>query len=136
MKYSKIYSTMFILVNSIAQRGDSSSNPIPVALQILQDLLSSLPTFWSEAELIEVINLYLESCALDSATLSSLSSVMKTLSKRIPSKLLLPTICRVWSSVCGYNEVSNFYHVLRCLSVIFPLSCRLLPQDARDSSVY
>ncbi|TCD67119.1 snoRNA-binding rRNA-processing protein utp10 [Steccherinum ochraceum] len=72
---------------------DDDASPTSSALGILQALLSSIPKFWSNFELSQVIDLY-----LDSQT-PELASFLKTVSKRAQPKVLLPLLADIWSTL-------------------------------------
>lgn len=65
--------------------------PASSALGILQALLSSIPRFWSNSELSQVIDLYLDNQS------SELGNFMKAISKKAQSKILLPLLADMWS---------------------------------------
>ncbi|KAJ3806976.1 armadillo-type protein [Lentinula aff. lateritia] len=72
-------------------------------VQLLHDLLTAIPTFWSTTELTHVIKLYLDHCG-DGATAKSpavqaVSNFMRFLAKKAPSKVLVPTLCDIWRSL-------------------------------------
>lgn len=67
-------------------------------LAILQGLLSSIPTFWGSEEVTQIVNFYIEDCFQTSNVLSSATSgLMKSVAKRIPAKILLPTLLELWA---------------------------------------
>lgn len=75
---------------------DTSEDDLPsstIALNVMQTLLSSIPKFWSNAELLQVINLYLDDPSAE------IASFMKALSKKAQLKLLLPLLSDVWTSL-------------------------------------
>lgn len=79
---------------------DEDASSSSTALNILQGLLSSIPKFWSHAELLQVVNLYLDIQSSD------LSTFMKAVSKKAQSKVLLPLLSDTWLSLStDRNEV-------------------------------
>jgi len=88
------------------------------AFSILHGLLTSIPTFWGSGEVTQVIFLYIDLSSSQSKPLvSALASLSKSLAKRIPAKVLLPTLSDIWKSsqsfsqlVCIYSGFSNFPH--------------------------
>ncbi|EMD35136.1 hypothetical protein CERSUDRAFT_107124 [Gelatoporia subvermispora B] len=74
------------------------------ALSVLQELLSAVPNFWSNKELVQVINLYLDSSFIAKKT-TAVAPLIKSLAKRAPSKSLLNTLSDLWfSSGLGKKE--------------------------------
>ncbi|KAJ4481176.1 hypothetical protein J3R30DRAFT_3464943 [Lentinula aciculospora] len=68
-------------------------------VQLLQNLLIAIPTFWSTTELTSVIKLYVDLCLPTSKPPVELSNFMKSVAKKAPSKVLLPTLCGMWPSL-------------------------------------
>ncbi|KZT68072.1 hypothetical protein DAEQUDRAFT_348588 [Daedalea quercina L-15889] len=75
------------------------NGPVMGALSVLQGLLTAVPTFWGETELLQVVDTYLRAC-LDASQVESnyMSALMKTMAKRLPSKTLLPTLSKFWQA--------------------------------------
>lgn len=86
------------------------------AFSILHGLLTSIPTFWGSGEVTQVIFLHMDLFSSQSKPLvSALASLSKSLAKRIPAKVLLPTLSDIWKPsqsfpqlVCIYSGFSNF----------------------------
>jgi U3 small nucleolar RNA-associated protein 10 len=80
---------------------------------VLHALLTSIPSFWSSGDLLVVVELYLKQNSSESRQpVGPLSSFIKTMAKRAPPKVLLPTVCDLWTrlsadDVC-YNLVSVY----------------------------
>ncbi|KAJ3898549.1 armadillo-type protein [Lentinula edodes] len=72
-------------------------------VQLLHNLLTAIPTFWSTTELNHVIKLYLDHCGGGSTAKSPavqvVSNFMRSIAKKAPSKVLLPTLCDIWRSL-------------------------------------
>ncbi|KAJ3856701.1 armadillo-type protein [Lentinula lateritia] len=72
-------------------------------VQLLHDLLTAIPTFWSTTELTHVIKLYLDHCGggatAKSPAVQVVSNFMRFLAKKAPSKVLVPTLCDIWRSL-------------------------------------
>ncbi|KAJ4466217.1 armadillo-type protein [Lentinula lateritia] len=72
-------------------------------VQLLHDLLTAIPTFWSTTELTHVIKLYLNHCRGGSTGKSPavqvVSNFMRSIAKKAPSKVLVPTLCDIWRSL-------------------------------------
>jgi hypothetical protein len=81
-----------------------SSILLTTSLQVLQSLLSSIPSFWASEEIVSVADLYLSYGIKEATTLSSL---VKNVTKRVQSSVLLPTLCELWkSSLVSGEKVS------------------------------
>ncbi|KAI0920552.1 hypothetical protein AcV5_010550 [Taiwanofungus camphoratus] len=88
------------VVRDSLNRAEGHHNLSKDTLGLLQGLLSSIPTFWSDRELVQVISLYLDSCTtVLKPEASVMAPVIKVLAKRTPSKVLLPTLSQLWSFV-------------------------------------
>lgn len=69
------------------------------AFAILHGLLTSIPTFWGSGEISQVISLRIDQFTYTgNATSTALSSLIKAISKRIPGKVLLPTLFDMWAA--------------------------------------
>lgn len=65
------------------------------ALGVISALLQSIPTFWGKNELNIVVKLYVE----EDSRQASLNTFMKSMAKRVPAKVLLPTLCDAWTTL-------------------------------------
>lgn len=64
------------------------------ALRVLQGLLSTIPSFWTAGDVNLVVDLYL---LHDVATEASvMTNLVKAVAKRVPSSVLVPTLCDTW----------------------------------------
>ena len=69
------------------------------AFAILDGLLSTIPTFWGSGEVTQVALLYIDQLSSDSKPMAAaLSTLVKSLAKRAPAKVLLPTLLEMWQS--------------------------------------
>ncbi|KAJ3784963.1 armadillo-type protein [Lentinula aff. detonsa] len=68
-------------------------------VQLLHNLLTAIPTFWSATELTHVIRLYLDFCLPSAKPPLKLSKFMAAVAKKVPAKVLLPTMCDMWRSL-------------------------------------
>lgn len=76
-------------------------------MAILHGLLSSIPTFWGSGEVTQIVNFYIEDCFQTSNVLSSATTgLMKSVAKRIPAKILLPTLLELWAPLEATVTVS------------------------------
>ncbi|KAF9480276.1 hypothetical protein BDN70DRAFT_905831 [Pholiota conissans] len=66
------------------------------AFAILDGLLSTIPTFWGSGEVTQVTSLYIDQTSLNSRMIPALNSLAKSLAKRAPAKVLLPTLLDMW----------------------------------------
>lgn len=70
------------------------------AYSILHGLLLSIPTFWGSKELAQVIMLYTEqSLSSPNTSLTLMLSLVKTIAKKVPSKVLLPAMVDIWPTI-------------------------------------
>ncbi|OBZ74951.1 U3 small nucleolar RNA-associated protein 10 [Grifola frondosa] len=72
------------------------------ALSVLQSLLSTIPTFWSDSDLTKVIALYIDTFVSRSHV--AMLPLVKTLAKRAPPNILLPTLSTMWSSLTNHRD--------------------------------
>ncbi|PPQ90282.1 hypothetical protein CVT25_013107 [Psilocybe cyanescens] len=86
------------------------------SFEVLNGMLSTIPTFWGSGEVNQVVFLYMDqassSSKLPSATLSAL---IKALAKRIPAKVLIPTLLDMWQPLQTSGKlarISAYFHVL------------------------
>jgi U3 small nucleolar RNA-associated protein 10 len=64
------------------------------ALKVLQGLLSTIPSFWTKDDINLVVNLYLlHDVASETSVMTNL---VKAIAKRVPSSVLIPTLCDTW----------------------------------------
>lgn len=76
----------------------------------LQALLSSIPTFWSMPEVLAVLMLY-----IDGVISSSMSALVKALTRRVSAKVLLPSILDIWSKLHASASEVSFLFCLHCV---------------------
>ncbi|KZT03292.1 uncharacterized protein LAESUDRAFT_744673 [Laetiporus sulphureus 93-53] len=95
-----------------------AADSVKAAFSVMQILLTTVPTFWGEKELTQVVQLFLELCGSDEKS-SMAAPVVRTLAKRIPSKTLLETLCKMWTSLQPSGQTSNmsiysgYFHVMK-----------------------
>ncbi|OSX58041.1 hypothetical protein POSPLADRAFT_1154787 [Postia placenta MAD-698-R-SB12] len=93
------------IVQECAASSDLARRPPTEALEVLQSTLSSIPTFWGEVEILLVMNLFLGSCTTTAkADTNIMTPVVKTMTKRLPSKMLLSTSSSAWSALSSSTE--------------------------------
>ncbi|KAI0692328.1 hypothetical protein BC835DRAFT_1416622 [Cytidiella melzeri] len=88
------------------------------SIGVLHALLTSIPGFWSSRDFLLIIELYLKQQKSDTQRhQTQLSTFVKTLAKRAPSKVLLPTICDLWPRLAANKpdsrQISGYLFVLR-----------------------
>jgi U3 small nucleolar RNA-associated protein 10 len=67
------------------------------SLSVLQGLLASIPTFWGNGEVTQIIKLHVD---LSSSSRSEpMVNLTKLLAKKAPAKVLLPALCTLWPDV-------------------------------------
>ena len=68
------------------------------AISTLQGLLKTIPAFWGNGELSQIIFLYMDQFSFTSNPLAlPVQTLTKSLAKKIPPKTLLPTLIEIWS---------------------------------------
>lgn len=72
------------------------SSLISAAAQVLRNLLTSIPTFWGEAEVLQVVELYLDGAEASAGQSAEMSLLVKTVAKRASPTVLLPALCNMW----------------------------------------
>ncbi|KAI8990419.1 armadillo-type protein [Trametes punicea] len=72
----------------------ADSELIAAAVEVFRNLLSSIPTFWGEADLLQVVELYLD--ASDISESAEMRLLVKTVAKRASPTVLLPALCEMW----------------------------------------
>ncbi|KAF9526013.1 hypothetical protein CPB83DRAFT_877003 [Crepidotus variabilis] len=84
------------------------------ALSTLQGLLKSIPSFWGVAEISQIIDLYADQ--FSSSARSLLQSLIKGMTKKIPSKTLVPALLNMWTILQPSGNmirISAFFDALR-----------------------
>ncbi|KIP06398.1 hypothetical protein PHLGIDRAFT_128310 [Phlebiopsis gigantea 11061_1 CR5-6] len=75
------------------------------SIAVLQALLTSIPNFWSSADLTQVVDLYLDSVVSMRQTHSALIwTLVKSVTKKVPSKTLIPVFCEYWATLTAQSE--------------------------------
>lgn len=84
------------------------------ALRVLQGLLSIVPSFWTADDINLVVGLYL---LHDVATEASvMGNLVKAVAKRVPSSVLIPTLCDTWKRLkdsLAPKPLGAFYFLLK-----------------------
>jgi U3 small nucleolar RNA-associated protein 10 len=75
-------------------------------LRVLQGLLTTIPSFWTATDINLVVDLYL----LHDATTETLvmANLVKTVAKRVPSSVLIPTLCDTWKRLKESSTTTSF----------------------------
>lgn len=75
---------------------------------MLQALLASIPNFWSSADLTLIADLYLEATtSLPQSRTAQIWTLVKSVTKRVPSKTLVPVLCDFWTGLVVQGDVSR-----------------------------
>ncbi|KAK0200852.1 hypothetical protein DFS33DRAFT_1386800 [Desarmillaria ectypa] len=74
--------------------------------EVLHGLLTSIPSFWGSGELTQVIKLYIFTSK--GARTTSLTSFVKTMTKKTPEKVLLPTLTQIWASLLPSPSIDQY----------------------------
>ena len=98
---------------------------------MLQGLLTSIPKFWSKAELTQVLNAYFESSSSVSKNHTpQMSSLIRAVTKKAPAKVLLPLFSEMWTDIAARSdEVSSIVPPIEPFLMITGL---FLLQNAED----
>ncbi|OSD00001.1 hypothetical protein PYCCODRAFT_1479448 [Trametes coccinea BRFM310] len=100
-----------------ASLGSIDSALIANAARVLRNLLTSIPTFWGEPELLQVVELYLDSS--ESSESGEMSLLVKTVAKRASPNVLLPALCGMWEkSLASTAKQEQPKRILSFLQVV------------------
>ena len=76
------------------------------ALRVLQGLLTTIPSFWTAIDINLVVDLYLlHDVATETLVMANL---VKTVAKRVPSSVLIPTLCDTWKRLRESSTTTSF----------------------------
>lgn len=91
-----------IIKECVGVLGNETSPGHAESIGVLHALLTSIPNFWSSGDFLLIIELYLrQHVSAAQHNQAQLSSFVKALAKRAPSKVLLPTLCDLWSRLAA-----------------------------------
>ncbi|KAH9893998.1 hypothetical protein C8Q73DRAFT_694035 [Cubamyces lactineus] len=96
----------------------TDSGLIVLVVQVLRNLLTSIPTFWGEAELLQVVELYLDSFDGSASESTDMSLLVKTVAKRASPTVLLPALCGMWERTIANVAKNHSKRVLSFLQVV------------------
>ncbi|KAK0216141.1 armadillo-type protein [Armillaria fumosa] len=85
---------------------DGTEDLMTVTTEVLHGLLTSIPSFWGSGELTQVIKLYIFTSK--GARNASLTSFVKTLTKKAPEKVLVPTLTQIWVSLSPSPSIDQY----------------------------
>ena len=75
-------------------------------LRVLRALLSTIPSFWTADDINLVIDLYLlHDVATETLVMANL---VKAVAKRVPSSVLIPTLCDTWKRLKESSTTTSF----------------------------
>jgi U3 small nucleolar RNA-associated protein 10 len=104
---------------SVLQDADLTASTDSAA--VLQALLMSIPNFWGSSDLTQIIDLYLNSATSAPPSITGPTwTLVKTVTKRIPSKVLVQVVCEYWTGLTSKGEVC-FCKLLIGLPCLFGL---------------
>lgn len=87
---------------------DNAFAPV-IVYSTLQALLSAIPTFWTSPEVLSVLTLHIEDNI--AGPTPTMAALVKTLTKRVSPKILLPSILELWTKPqTTSNDVSPLQH--------------------------
>jgi hypothetical protein len=92
------------------------------ALGVLSSMLTSISTFWGKSEITAIINLFINSHYPERLG-TSINTFIKSLSRRVPTKTLLPALSNAWTTLQVFGtEVGSYTGFARTL-LIYPQGC-------------
>ncbi|TBU55148.1 armadillo-type protein [Dichomitus squalens] len=92
---------------------------ISLASNVLRNLLTSIPTFWGESEVLQVIELFLDgSQSPTTVDASEMSLLVKTAAKRTSPNILLPALCNMWTRTLSETAKDQTTKVLAYIQVV------------------
>lgn len=102
-----------------------------MALETLQSLSTSLPSFYGAAELTRIVDLHIEySAALAPSSDSNLlASLIKSIAKRASSDILLPVLYQLWPSL-GKRQTKEDVNKFDGYFAILKLSLKAAPRSS------
>ncbi|KAL0575096.1 snoRNA-binding rRNA-processing protein utp10 [Marasmius crinis-equi] len=104
-----------IVSQAVAVLREAEKDLAVATVKVLHGLLLSIPSFWSSVELGLVLKLSLDpevSLHLRDDTVA----LVKAITKRAPSKTLLPTVCELWPSIERSNQstsINGYFDILK-----------------------
>ncbi|TFK48252.1 hypothetical protein OE88DRAFT_1664727 [Heliocybe sulcata] len=98
----------------LIQGKDSIAEAFIPAVHALEGLLHSIPNLWGSNELTQVLDTYF-TVGFDKSCSRAMTSLIKTATKKLPSKLLLSTLSTVhiYEGSNNVSRVSTYFEVLR-----------------------
>lgn len=79
------------------------------ALETLKSLFKAIPTFWGSTELGKLFQLYL-SYQASSVQSASLDAFVRSVVKKAPTKVLLPSLSEMWTSLQTAEDEVRLTH--------------------------
>ena len=76
------------------------------ALRVLQGLLSTIPSFWTADDVNLVVDLYLLHDVVTETLV--MANLVKAVAKRVPSSVLIPTLCDTWKRLKESSATTSF----------------------------
>ncbi|KAF9451337.1 hypothetical protein P691DRAFT_663457 [Macrolepiota fuliginosa MF-IS2] len=87
-----------IVTKNIALMKDADDVLLEKATAVLRGLLTSIPAFWGPDSLAQIMSLYMDHCKATSGSPGApMSSLMKAITKKVPTKVLLPGMIDIWA---------------------------------------
>ncbi|KAG7447396.1 uncharacterized protein BT62DRAFT_967377 [Guyanagaster necrorhizus] len=85
---------------------DGAEELMSTTTDVLHGLLTSIPSFWGSGELTQVIKFYV--FASRGRRTTSLTSFVKTMTKKAPEKVVVPTLTQIWTSLFPSPSVDHY----------------------------
>lgn len=118
-----ISANITVLESTSTSLHNEGQDIIAEGFRSLSSLVTTVPTFWGQQEVIVVLKFFIrESAIAHSEVPSQLGKLIKLLARQIPSKIVLPSIIQCWPSnnelrkPDGANRYERFSELLkRCI---------------------
>ncbi|KAI0830231.1 hypothetical protein BC628DRAFT_1357002 [Trametes gibbosa] len=88
------------------------------AAQVLRNLLTSIPTFWGESEVLKVVELYLDSSEAHVSESAEVSLLVKAVAKHASPTVLLPALCNMWDRTLGPHAKEHNQRTVAFVQVV------------------
>lgn len=102
---------------------------LETATGVLHSLLKSIPAFWGSDALNQTVDLYMNHCKINSGhPKAPLSSLMKSITKKVPTKILLPTLVDIWLVTASNPNLVRFSRPWLGIYLIkrYSINCQLI----------
>ncbi|KAI0354312.1 hypothetical protein OH77DRAFT_530067 [Trametes cingulata] len=98
--------------------GGTDQALVASATHVLRNLLASIPAFWGEAQVLQVIQLYLDGSEASMSESTEMSLLVKTVAKRASPTVLLPALCNLWEQTLSTEAKDHPGRTLAYIRVV------------------